>query len=178
MGIIRADLRTGYMHADAEDLDRKLRDGDGVMWAGDPRLYLSMGIVEAEKFHWSDELKRNVHKGEIVARRYEVWRFSEDGGSELIGTWRIEDFDRILFDLAPLRLDSPGHVDAIEQIDAHNNALEKERSDVLKGELFETLEHQIKLWHDTHNPKNVFRGIPGRRDEIKQEVTDADQSTS
>ena len=161
MSLYRTHERTGYMHADAPELDRKLREGDGIFWTGDPRLYLSMGIVTAERRVWVDELGRYAQPGEVIARRYEVWRHGEDGRDHLIGTWRLEEFDRILMDLAPLRLDSPGHVDTIEAIDKHNEALERENSRKLKETLMEGLEHQIKLWHDLHNPKNVFRGIPG-----------------
>lgn len=176
MSLYRVHELTGYMHADAPELDRKLREGDGIVWTGDPRLFLSMGIVVANRRTWVDELGRYVQPGEVIARRYEVWRHGEDGRDYLIGTWRLEEFDRILMDLAPMRLDSPGHVDAIEEIDRHNEALERENSRKFKEAMIEGVEHQVKLWHDLHNPKNVFRGIPGLRDTNDSASGDASNS--
>lgn len=160
-GLLRPDLQTGFVHAEATDLDRKLREGDGIVWPGDPRLFLSMGTLTADRAGYSAMLKRNVHRGEVVARRYEVYRNCEDGSTELIGHWKVEDFDRILVDLAPLRLDAPGRKDTLTQIDDHNTAVEKAHSEQMKGAMFEVLEHQTKLWHDRNNPKQVFRGLPG-----------------
>lgn len=156
MTLLRPNLQTGYLHAEASEVDRKLREGDGVLWAGDPRLFLSMGTVTANRRAWIESLGRYVNKGEIVARRYEVWRWGEDGNAHLIGTWRVEDFDRILWDLAPLRLDSPGHKDALTAIDEHNEAVEKENSRKFKEATMEGLEHQVRLWHDRENPRNRF----------------------
>lgn len=155
-GLLRPNLQTGYLHAEAEALDRKLRDGDGIFWAGDPRLFLSMGTLTADRSAWSDRLGRRVVKGEITARRYEVYRWCEDGNTELIGTWQLADFDRILVDLAPLRLDAPGRKDALTQIDEHNAAIEKKNSDAVKEAMIETLDHQVRLWHDRNEPRNKF----------------------
>lgn len=165
--LLRPDLRAGYVHADAPELDRQLREGDGIFWAGDSRLFLSMGVVEANRRAYVAQLGRYVKKGEIIARRYEVWRHGEDGTPQMIGSWRVEDFDRILVDLAPMRLDAPNRVDTLTAIDEHNAAIEKANTDEIKGSLMEGLEHQVKLWHDRSNPKNVFRGIPGRRDIVE-----------
>lgn len=168
MSLYRTHELTGYMHADAPELDRKLREGDGMVWVGDPRLELRMGIVVANRRVWVDELGRYASPGEVIARRYEVWRHGEDGQDHLIGTWRLEDFDRILLDLAPMRLDSPGHVDTLEAIDRHNTMLEREASRQLREVLLDGLEYQLKLWHDRNNPRNVFRGMPGFKDRNKQ----------
>lgn len=168
-GILRPDLRAGFVHAEAPELDRKLREGDGILWQGDPRLYLSIGVVQAERRAYVDELKRYVSKGEIVARCYEVRRHGEDGEDHLIGRWPVEQFDRILFDLAPMRLDSPGHVDALDAIDRHNAEMEKAASTRMKEVLFEGLEHGLKLAHDRHEGRNRFRGFPGQRDTARPE---------
>lgn len=164
-GLFRTDLETGFVHADADELDRKLREGDGLLWSGDPRLYLGMGILTAPQSRWEEKLGRRVQKGDIVARRYEVWRHTEDGEDVLIGHWQLSEFDRILVDLAPMRLDSPGHVDALDEIDKHNAKLEKAAGDAFVANGVEAMAHALDVWHDTENPKHTFRGMPGSRDD-------------
>lgn len=174
MGIIRPDSETGWMHADAAETDRILREGDGMAWPGDPSMYLSMGILTANRTGYSSQCNRFVRAGDIVARRYEVRRHNEDGEDVLIGSWRLEDFDRIIFDLAPLRLDSPGHIDALDAIDMHNAKVEKQKEDEYVDVMMQVLDHQMHLWHDLNNPRNVFRGIDGFRD--KEKVQDTTQT--
>lgn len=153
----------GWLHSGAEELDRQLRDGDGMGWPGDPRLSLSVGVLE-------HRLTR------AVGRRYEVWRHNEDGTDTIIAHWRLEDFDRILFDLAKMRLDAPGHVDTQDEIDKHNAAIEADIDAKAKDSLGEMMEHAAKLHHDTNNPRNVFRQMPGLRDEPKTEAKEASDS--
>lgn len=160
----------GFMHADAGELARKLRDGDGIMWPGDPRLELGMETLAAPKSMWFPRFGRRVRKGEILARRYVVIRHNEDGTSEPVGHWRLEDFDRILMDLAPLRLDSPGHVDTLAEIDAHNAAKEKAADDIAVGVMMEDNEHRMRLWADTTQGRNTFRQVGGMRDEVPAKV--------
>jgi hypothetical protein len=155
-GLLRPNPQTGYIHAEAHDIDRQLREGDGILWPGDPRLFLSMGTLTAGRSGYSDQLGRYVHRGEVVARRYEVHRYCEDGNVELIGTWKVEDFGRILMDLAPLRLDAPGRQSTIDAIDEHNAKIAKDASAALKESMMEVLDHQVRLWHDRENPRNRF----------------------
>lgn len=156
--------QTGYMHSEAPELDRKLREGDGIHWTGDPRLELRMGFLTAPVSRWEPKLGRRVKRGEIVARHYEVWRHTEDGEDVMIGHWNLEDFDRILLDLAPLRLDSPGHVDALDAIDANNAQVEADQSRQFKDAAMEGLEHMVRLHHDINQPKNRFRQVGGMKD--------------
>lgn len=144
----------GWIRGDAPDLDRKLREGDGIQWVGDPDLDLRQGVVE--------KMISGRPTGEIVARRWEVWRHCEDGIDRLIGHWRMEEFDRILFDLARMRPDAPGHEDAVARIEKANDANESRIMQGARDSLGEMLEHAAKLHHDTTGPRNVFRGIPGR----------------
>ena len=144
----------GFLHSGTDDLARLLVIGDGMGWPGDPRLDLRIGVIKEKA------------TGRI-GRRYEVWRTNEDGTETRIGHWKIEEFDRILFDLTRMRMDSPGHVSAEAEIDAHNAAIEAKRSDEARDALGEMMEHAAKLHHDTTQPRNVFRGIPGLRDEPK-----------
>jgi hypothetical protein len=147
----------GYMHAEAPELDRKLREGDGILWPGDPRLELRMGII-------SDRT------GKIRARRYEVWRNMEDGSEQRLGHWRLEEFDRILLDLGPMRLDAPGHVDAVDRIEKHNQAHEAKVWQRGRDAMGEMMSHAASILHDTTQPKNVFRQVGGMRDKVKPDA--------
>lgn len=156
MSILLPNSDFGWVRADAADLDRKLREGDGIQWSGDPDLDLRQGVVE--------EVRSGRPTGKIVARRWEVWRHCEDGVDRLIGHWRMEEFDRILFDLARMRAESPGHVDVVDSIEAQNEANDKRIWQKGHDAYSEMMEHMLKLHHDRNNPRNVFRGIPGLRD--------------
>lgn len=174
MGLYVSDALSngGFMHADAGELARKLQQGDGILWPGDPRLELGMETLAAPKSMWFTPFGRRVHKGEILARRYVVIRHNEDGSSEPIGHWRLEDFDRIIMDIAPLRLDAPGHVDALTAIDAHNDALEKTNDEIAVGVMMEDNEHRLKLWADTTQGKTMFRQVGGMRDNTTADKSD------
>lgn len=148
----------GYLHSTAEDLDRKLREGDGLLWPGDPRLSLGVGVIE------------DRHKRKIVARRYEVWRHNEDGSDAMIGHWLLEEYDRILFDLVRMRVEAPGHEDVVVSIDKANAITEAKNSQEIRDHLGEAMEHGAKLFHDRTEPKNVFRQMPGTRDIEKPTV--------
>lgn len=141
----------GFLHSGTEDLATLLVIGDGAGWPGDPRLDLRIGVIRE---------KATGRKG----RRYEVWRSNEDGSESRIGHWKVEEFDRILFDLSRMRMDSPGHVSAEAEVDAANAAIEQKRSDEARDALGEMMEHAAKLHHDTNEPKNVFRQIGGFAD--------------
>lgn len=153
MSLLLPNSDFGWVRSDAADLDRKLRDGDGIHWSGDPNLELRQGVIE--------EVKWGRPTGKIVARRWEVWRHCEDGTDQQIGHWRMEEFEQILFDLSRMRAGAPGHENVIDVIEKH----EAENDKRIWGQWRESqgamLEHLSKLYHDTHEPKNVFRGMPG-----------------
>lgn len=154
MSLLLPNNDFGWMRADAADLDRKLREGDGIHWSGDPDLDLRQGVVE--------EMRSGRPTGNIVARRWEVWRHCEDGVDRMLGHWRMEEFDRILFDLASMRADAPGHVNVVDAIELKNAENEKRIWEPYRQAQGEMLEHLAKLYHDTTGPRNVFRGIPGQ----------------
>ncbi len=159
MGLYVPNAQTGYAHAGMEELDRKLKQGDGLTWGGDPDLDLHMGVITDKR-------------GNVVARRYEVWRFCEDGQERMLAHWRLEEFDRILLDIVMMKAGAEGKVASAEvRIDTANAKLEKEQSDKFVEKNFDTLDHALRLAHDTTRAKNTFRGIPGQRD--KKKVTDA-----
>lgn len=155
----------GFVHSDAAETDRKLREGDGILWQGDPKLELRMGILTAKVTGYHAQCKRNVRKGEVIARRYEVWRHTELGTDEMLGHWTLEEYDRILVDMAGMRLDSPGHVDTGSKVDANNDAVTDAAATEYAEHLGEMGEHLGKLYHDRTQPKNVFRQMPGTRDD-------------
>lgn len=154
MSILLPNNDMGWIRSDAADLDRKLREGDGIQWSGDPSLDLRQGVVE--------ETRSGRPTGNIVARRWEVWRHCEDGIDRLVGHWRMEEFDRICYDLARMRAEAPGHEDVIDSIERKEKAKEAEASAKFRDSYGEMLEHLSKLWHDRNLGRNVFRGMPGR----------------
>lgn len=151
----------GFVQSEAAEVDRKLREGDGLGFPGDPRLSLGVGVLTAPKRMYAPEVKRVVNRGEVVARRYEVWRYCEDGEDRIIGSWPLENLQMILPELSKARLDSPGHEDATTRIDQANKELEDKASRQIKDSAGEMMEHALKLDHDRNNPRNVFRGIGG-----------------
>lgn len=144
---------TGWLRADAADLDKKLRTGDGIQWTGDPSLDLRQGVVE--------ETRSGRPTGKILARRWEVWRNCEDGIERIIGHWRMEDFDRILYDLARMRAEAPGHEDIVDTIERHEREHEERVWKPYRESMGNMMEHMAKLHHDRNNPRQVFRGMPG-----------------
>jgi len=154
----------GMLHSDNDTLVKLLQNGDGMGWPGDPRMYLAIGVME----------KKNRSTGKIVdtGRRYEVWRFNEDGTDTIVGHWHLNERDMIIWDLTRMRSESPGHVDTDLAVDLHNDKLEKDIEDKIIDAKGEMLEHALKLNHDITEGRNVFRGMPGTRDEPKV-ATDA-----
>jgi len=167
MGLYRFEPGTGLVHAGADELHHKLKYGDGIFWAGDPRLELGMETQEAKQGGWIEELGRYVRKGQVLARRYAVYRHNEDGTFLRIGHWRLDEYDRILIDIAGLRAESPNHEQTSDLIDKANEAAEKATTDAYVGVGADMLEHRMRIWHDTTQPKNRFRGMPGLRDTVK-----------
>lgn len=148
-GVLHPHQELGWVR-DTAELVKTLHDGDGIQWSGDPDLFLSQGVITNQR-------------GDILARRWEVWRACEDGMERMIGHWRMEEYDRIIFDLARMRAETPGHVDTGDRIDAHNAGIESANSQKFRDSAGELIEHAAKLKHDTTEGRSVFRGMPGFR---------------
>lgn len=133
----------GTVAPEFEDLERRIRNGDGILWTGDQRLWLGIGILE----------NRFTRK---TGRRLEVWRDNEDGTTVLVGHWLMSEQFRVLFDLANMRLDRPGAVDAVTRIEQHNEKLEAEASAKNVEKMYDVLDHALHLDHDRNNPKTKF----------------------
>src|SRR5258706_14006893 len=132
----------GYVRADDEDLDRKLREGDGLAWAGDPSLELRYGILSAPRRMQHPVSHRWINRGDMVAKRYEVWRHTENGEDVIIGHWTLEEYDRILFDITMMRAGAIGKAPDVEQrIDAHNAEIEKKASADFRDHYGPMLDH-------------------------------------
>lgn len=128
------------------ELEKTVQKGDGYGWPGDPNMRVQVG-----------ELRASNGK---VGRRLEVWRHNEDGSDTMIGHWLPREQHMVCYDLARMRVDSPGHEDALDRIDKHNAQIEKQRSDEYRDAMGAMLEHAIHLHHDRSGaPKTTFYGM-------------------
>lgn len=134
-----------YVAPEWQELAGKITNGDGLGWPGDPRLSLGLGIME---------VRENGRKR--TGRRLEVWRHNEDGTDTMIAHWHPSEAFKVCFDLAQMRVDSPGHISVEDRIDKHNDALVKKHEDAARESMMETLDHAIRIHHDQNNPRNKF----------------------
>lgn len=141
----------GFLHSDIDSLLKLIQDGDGMGWPGDPRMYIAIGVVRVP--------------GIGTARRYEVWRLCEDGEDRFIGGWKLEEKDKIVFDLTRMRPDSPGFVSAADQMKEHNAKLEAQAQADYEDAAGEMMSHLSSIVSETNTGKNTFRQMPGRRDD-------------
>lgn len=166
MGLMINRRDVGYIRADDKQLDRKLREGDGILWRGDPDLELRYGVLTAPKRMQHPATGRWLNRGDLVAKRYEVWAVTPDGAEEMLGFWRIEEFDRILYDVVNMKAGFEGRMPTAEdRIDARNAQLEREQQSAFQDAYGQLLDHYYRLWHDRNNPKTTFRQVGGTRDE-------------
>jgi hypothetical protein len=132
----------GGVHApEWADLDRRLREGDGIAWSGDPRLYLSIGTMI------------NRATG-AIGRRLEVYRDNEDGSTSLVGHWLPKEQFRVLFDLAQMRVDRPGGADVQDRIDTHNEAQAAAASAKHVEATTELLDYAVRLHVEREHGKH------------------------
>lgn len=147
-------------------LDRQLREGEPTKgWPGDPRMWLQLGMLVARETAWYPEIMKVARKGDIVARILEVWRHTEEGKDVVIGRWNPSELPNIITDLVAMDPGRPRHVSVLDRIDAGNAAKEAELSRQYQDSTGEMMEHYLKLAHDITQPRNVFRGMPGTRDD-------------
>lgn len=152
MPSILVKTAAGILHHDVEALCKQIQEGDGMGWPGDPRMYIRIGVVTL---------------GGRTGRRYEVWRLNEDGSDTFCASWRIEERDRIIFDLARMRPEAPGFVSAHEQITENNDRLQKESADQYHEAAGEMMSHLASIASERGDGKNTFRQVGGLRDEPK-----------
>lgn len=63
---------TLLIRSDHNRIAELIQNGDGIVWEGDPRMFV--------RFNY-------------VTMRYEVWRLGEDGKERIISSWKPEEFD-------------------------------------------------------------------------------------
>lgn len=166
MGLLTREPGAGYIHADAAKLDRQLREGDGLIWKGDPTLELRVGVLSAPKRMQHPMTGKWLNRGDIIARRYEVWSHTIEGKDELIGHWLIEEFDRILYDIAGAKASFEGRAPStIEQIDKHNASLEQANSDEFRNYYGTMLEHATRLARDITHGESTFYQVGNSKNE-------------
>lgn len=124
-----------------------------MVWGGDPRLFLAIGVAE--------ETLSGRRTGR-VARRYEVHREMEDGRTELLGHWRMDEFHRILHDLVLMRAGAEGRATSVlDRIDTANAQKEKANSDEFRELYGEMLDWGARLNHDLKEGRSTFRQVGG-----------------
>lgn len=177
MGLLTQKSGQGWVHAAAEKLDRQLREGDGILWAGDPRLDLRIAIASAPRGMPHPITGRWTPRGGELFRRYEVYRYNEDGTEESIGHWRIEEFDRILFDVVQMKAGYEGKTpDVISRIDAANAEVEKANSDKFRDAYGTMLDHSYRLAaHHAGEPGTTFYQVGNAGVDKNGKKTDAGQ---
>lgn len=150
----------GYLHAEAPELARKLVEGDGIFWSGDPNLTLKMGYLTARYSGFDKQVKRVVRVGEVLARRYEVWRHCDDGMDRMVGSWLPDEFDRILLDISGMRVDAPGRKTAADRIAKENTENEKRQQDEI-AELRKPVADMAEfiLRKESTEPETKFYGV-------------------
>lgn len=126
-----------------------------MVWSGDPRLELRIGV-------------KTERRSLRTARRYEVWRYCEDGSEQCIGAWKLIEFPQILHDIALMRAGAEGRaVDSVARIELANQAKEKANADAYRDAAGPIMDHGARLVHDRTQPKQTFRQVGGLRDETK-----------
>lgn len=164
----------GYIRSEDKELDRQLREGDGLVWSGDPSLELRYGIASAPRRMQHPTTGKWLNRGDMIAKRYEVWTHTPDGEDEPIGHWTIEEFDRILFDIAGMKAGFEGkRPDVIERIDLANAKVEKAQVDQFRDRYGEMYDHAARLAHDISNPQTTFRQMGGSDDRADRNLQKA-----
>lgn len=157
-------LHTDDLPWELRELAKWLTDGKPeVGWRGDPRLTLKVGVLSAAQSGWSGRAGRFVKAGEPVARRYEVWRHTEEGEDVMIGDWHPKDWHHILKDLIEMDPRTPGHQSTINTMRRHNERMEAENSRRFQEMYGQLLQHAHYVHRkESSDPDFKFTGIPGQ----------------
>jgi len=133
------------MPYEAEVLADKLTMGDGIIgWKGDPRLSLFCGIIAAPKTGYSNRAGRYVREGEVLARRWEVWRHNEDGTDTRLISRPLHLLHEIIPELCEMDPRNPGHTGVMDRIEKHNEKVDAEKEYAIGQVVGEMTEH---LWN-------------------------------
>lgn len=129
-------------------------------WRGDPRLSLRIGIVKAASagvYHG-----KSRRQGDVIARRYEIWRHNEDGTDTNILYRKFSEFDTIIKDLIKLDPRTPGFVDSMTRTLQANEREHKASATAIGEAKGEAIEHLWSIVQRERHGRLTHRGIPGR----------------
>lgn len=135
------------------ELADRVVNGDGLGWAGDPRLELRIGVIK--------------YRGR-TGRRLEVWRTNEDGSVTPLAHWHPREQYAVCYDLAQMSgaVQRPGSVeDAGTRIDRANEA----REDAVRRQDIDRIATDIereayRLVRSQGHARTTFQ-VDGRREE-------------
>lgn len=134
-------------------------------WKGDPRLSLRVGVLTAAKNGYDPRSGKWYRKGELLARRYEVWRHLETGEDERIIDRPLHLLHEIIPALVKIDPRTPGFENSVDRVIRENDAVHAQRASDIREAHGEMVEHLWALAHDRSGPKNTFRGMPGSNPE-------------
>lgn len=157
----------GWVRSEDADIDRQLREGDGLVWKGDPTLWLGYGVYLAPKRMQHPITKRWLAKGDLIAKRYEVWSHTTDGEDVLVNHWKMDEFGRILFDIAGQKAGFEGRVlSAEERMDKNNAAVEKRAMDTFRDSYAAMYEHMHSIIQEKTQGRLTHRGVCGSNEDV------------
>lgn len=147
-------ISTGALEA----LDDQLTQGVPTLgWPGDPKLQVELGVITAGRSGFSPEVGRYVRKGEVVARRIEVWKNTERHGRQQVGRWLLSEYHTIIPDLVKMDPSRPRHKSVEDRIDKHNAEIEAKQARAHRDVMGELMEHA----HSLHSGRRMWTpGIP------------------
>ncbi len=156
------DITLNDLPWEATVLADDLVDGNAHFgWKGDARLSLRVGVLTAANNGHDARSGRWYRKGEMLARRYEVWRHLETGEDERIVSRPIELLHEILPELVRLDPRTPGFRSSFDTVNEANDKKDADTAYDIRQAHGEMVEHLWALAHDRSGPKNTFRGMPG-----------------
>lgn len=132
----------GARYPEYEDLDRRLRQPDGMGWPGDPDLWLGIGVLS--------------QGGRQVGHRIEVWRHCEDGLDRMIGSWHPKEQHQVIYDLTRMRPDSPGFEPATDRLDREDAERARKSDEEWAENMDALLAHAKAIHRERHNPRDKF----------------------
>lgn len=132
------DPRTGRTYRVAEDsldIAKRIQTGDGLMWEGDPRMFVLFDDID---------------------KTFNIWRHAEDNSFWHLKSWKPEEWDQRVF--LWLCEHDTRKVDVLGQIHAHNAKVRKANDDHVLA--VETEAMKFLDWCDDKNiwdtPVSVF----------------------
>lgn len=174
MPLIR-DNAAGYVRSEDAELDRQLREGDGLVWKGDPSLSLAYGLLLAPKRMQHPVTGRWLNRGDLIAKRYEVYTHTPDGEDTLLSHWKMDEFGRILFDIAGMKAGFEGRAPtAEERIDKNNAAVEKASTDQFRDHYAAMYEHAHSIIQEKLVGKMTHRQVGGTNEDASRNLANKD----